>query len=87
MNNILLACGFVVFMFLFCFFWNRAMMKSYNNMEQQNRFKKFDFCTHINPISDLKLVGIENDGNSDYKVIDAIKKIQLPDELRIKKND
>lgn len=61
------------------------MMKQYEKVKHEH--KKINFGIYINNISCLKLVGTGIDGNSDHEVVNAIEKIKLPDNIRIKLNE
>lgn len=51
--------------------------------ERRVRLNNF-FEQEINSIEKLELVGVGNDANSDNEFICAVKKIDLPNEIRIK---
>lgn len=85
MNDIFMIIGFIVFLILFCVFWNKLMMIRYKKLKRE--YKKIDFGIYINNLSCLKLVGTGIDGNSDHEVDKAIKKIKLSNNVRIKLNE
>ena len=58
--------------------------------EGENEKKKMRsnfFRQEIDSINNIQLLGISNDGNSDFNFKQAVKKINLSDDIRIKIND
>lgn len=80
-NNIIIAISFVFVLVILCILWNHIMMKKYekNMIYQPN----FILETNVNEI-DLTLLGHEIDKNTDNKFIDAVQKIDISEDVRVK---
>lgn len=81
-NDIMVVIFFIIVMIVICKLWNFYMMKEYKKSRKNSL--GITYGLYINGIGKPKLVGVGNDGNGDYDVAKAIKRIELPDEVRIK---
>ena len=82
MKDIIIVIGFIVFVFVVCKLWNMYAMEKYKDI--QKRALKLVYGCYINSIGRVKLAGTGSDGNGDYDVSKAIKKIELPGDTRIR---
>lgn len=84
-EDIIIVICFVISFIVFCRVWNRWMMKKYERMKSENGdMKGIQYGSYIDNIKELELTGVGADGNSDYRVSEAIKKIKLPETVRMK---
>lgn len=81
-NEIVIAGIFIVGVIFLCKMWNMLMMKQRKkvNAIKENKVS----IVYVNDFGNLKLVGTGNDFNSDFEFIQAVKKVELPDEVRVK---
>lgn len=66
----------------YVFFGKEQKIKKYKRSEKARTISVF-FEQEINRIGNLEVVGTGSDGNSDVEIVQAIRKIVLPDELRV----
>ena len=86
-KDVFVVIGFILIIMLICKLWNIIMMKQYekeSNTEINNIIK---YGTYIEGFAKLELAGTGNDGNSDFEFKQAVKKIDVPDDVRIKVYD
>lgn len=81
-NDIIIVIGFIIAVIAMCKVWNLYTMKQYKK-SKENKLNITYGC-HINNVERPQIVGVGSDGNGDYDVVKAIKKIELPDDVRIK---
>lgn len=81
-NDVIVVIAFVIAVIGTCKLWNFYMMKLYKKSRECGLGMTFGF--YINNMEKTKIVGVGSDGNEDYDVAKAIKKTELPDEVRIK---
>lgn len=72
---------------IFYVFFDKRVKKRKMNMDRKNQLVREYYRQDMERIKNLTLMGIDNDGNSDYEFKQAIKKIILPDDIGIKKYD
>lgn len=80
--EIIAVVCFVIIFAVACVVWNLIMMKQYEKMQDEKL--NIEYSYYDNRKGSIELVGIDGDDNGDYDVSDAIKKIKLPDDVRIK---
>ena len=81
-NEIVIVIGFIFTIAAMCKVWNLYAMKQYS----ESKVKKIEL-TYGFYVDNLKFVEIEGTGNDeigDYDIAKAIKKIEMPDDVRIK---
>lgn len=81
-NDIMIVIGFVVLLIVVCKMWNFYAMKQYEKKKETRLSLTYGFYT--DNLEKLEIVGVGSDGNGDYDVVQAIKKAELPDDVRIK---
>ena len=82
MSDTTVVIGYIVIIFIMCKAWNWHVMKRYaKQKEKKLNFTKI-FCEKY--LEKIEIVGTGNDGNSDFDVLDAIGKIEFPNDARIK---
>lgn len=84
-NNIIIVMGFILVIIAICKIWNLYTMKQYLNSKKNKLGLKYSF--YAGSTKKLKIVGVGSDGNGDYDAAQAIKKIELPDDIRIRVNE
>lgn len=84
-NNIMIVIGFILVLIVICKIWNLYTMKQYLNSKKNKLSLTYGF--YVNSTEKLKIVGVGSDENGDYDVAQAIKKIELPDNIRIRVNE
>lgn len=84
-NDIIVVIGFVVILLVICNVWNLYAMKCYKKSKENRLSITYGF--YVDSAEKLEIVGVGSDGNGDYDVAKAIKKIELPDDVRIKVNE
>lgn len=84
-KNITIAIGFVIFVIILCKLWNIIALRIYkkNKFKMINNYNAIKYRTYIDGFDKLEVVGIGTDGNSDFEFRQAVKKISLPDDIRI----
>ena len=80
-NNIIIAIGFVLTLLILCIIWNQIMMKKYE--KDTIHQSRFILETNVHEI-DLTLCGQGIDKNTDNKFIDAVQKIDISEDVRVK---
>lgn len=81
-SDITVVIGFIIVTIIMCKVWNWYVMKQY--MKQRDNRLSFTQVFYEDDLEKIEIVGIGNDGNSDYDVSEAIRKIELPSDARIK---
>lgn len=84
-DDIIVVIGFVVVLAIICKVWNMYTMKQYEKSKENRLSLTYGF--YVDSVGKLEIVGVGSDGNGDYDVAKAIKKIDLPDDIRIKVNE
>lgn len=76
----------VVFMLLMiAYLWSKKLQRFKKKAEQNIRMSLCQFYeTEISNISKIELLAMEDDNNTDFKFIDAVDKIQINDDVRVK---
>lgn len=83
-ETVIVAC-FAVCVFGLCRLWNMLMMRQREKARIIKESKiSIMYEESIADFGDLKLEGTGNDSNSDYEFIQAVRMIELPDEVRVK---
>lgn len=90
-NDVKTVVVFIVIVAVICIVWNHLMMK-FERIEKEDKISKtkvskLKFNSCISDNKKLELMGIKPDGNSDYEVEKAIKKVALEENARIKINE
>jgi len=87
-KNIIIVICFIIIWALTCKAFNYVMMKKYKkNKKIENSVIGLSYGYYMDNIGKLRLAGAGGDGNGDYDVPKAIKKIELPDDVRIRVNE
>lgn len=84
-NDIVVVIGFVVVLIAICRMWNLYTMKQYKKSKANSLNLTYGF--YADNTKGLGIAGAGSDGNGDYDVAQAVKKIELPDDVRIKVNE
>lgn len=90
MSDVIVIVGYVIVVALLCIIWNKFMMRKYNFRSTQSSQVRnaILYCNnHIDQIKDLAIVGNGPDKNNDYKFIEAVRKISISNDTRIRLND
>ena len=82
MSDITVVVGYIIIIFIMCKAWNWLVMKQYTKQKEKKLSFAKIFCEKY--LEKIEIVGTGNDGNSDFDVLDAIGKIELPNNVRIK---
>ena len=82
-KDIIMVICFVIILMASCQIYHLFMMKQYQKAKISRGTGLFFGC-YMNHIEKLELAGIDDDENGDYDVRQAIKKIELPKDARIK---
>ncbi len=72
----------LIMIIAYLFFSKEQKIIRQNELEKRNTVLNF-FQKEINCMGNLEILGIGCDGNSDVEFIQAVKKITLPDNIRI----
>lgn len=83
MENIIIVINFVVVLVELCRLWSLCIIKQYKKQNNNKLNLKYSLYL-LNDKTKIELVGIGNDNNGDYDVSQAIKKIDMPNNRRIK---
>lgn len=83
-KNIIIVLGFVIAVIFLCKLWHMYVLKIYQKKEAKKSKQIMNYGVYIDSFEKLELAGIGNDGNSDYEFIQAVNKIHLSDDIRIK---
>ena len=81
-SDITVVVGNIIIIFIMCKAWNWHVMKQYTKQKEKKLSFAKIFCEKY--LEKIEIVGTGNDGNSDFDVLDAIGKIELPNNVRIK---
>lgn len=84
-NDVMVVIGFVIVLLVICKIWNLYTMKQYEKSKENRR--SFTYGVYVDSAEKLGIVGVGNDENGDYDVAQAIKKVDLPKDVRIKVNE
>lgn len=84
-NDIAVVIGFIVILIAICKMWNLYTMKQYKKLKENRLSLTYGF--YVDNMTRLGIVGAGSDENGDYDVAQAIKKVELPDDVRIKVNE
>lgn len=81
-NNIIIVSGFIVVLIGLCKGWNLYAMNQY----KKRRDDKLNLVYSLNMISEnkIEIEGVGIDENGDFNVSQAIKKIEMLNDIRIK---
>jgi septation ring formation regulator EzrA len=80
-----LLVGIILF-FSYVFF-NRKAKRQKKEIDMKNTLIRDFYKQEINCMEELKLVGTGNDGNSDFEFKQAVKKINMSNNIRIQLYD
>lgn len=86
---IVIVCYVVIVAFL-CIIWNKFMMRQYNLRNNQSSlvYNAILRCgSNIDQIKDFAIAGNGPDQNNDYEFIEAVKKISISNDIRVRLND
>lgn len=81
-NDITIVICFIIAVIAVCKVWNLYTMKQYRETKKKRLSITYGF--YSNSVEKPQIAGVGNDENGDYDVAMAIKKIELPDDVRIK---
>lgn len=81
-NNIIIVSGFIVVLIGLCKGWNLYAMNQYKKQKDD----KLNLVYSLNMISEnkIEIEGVGIDENGDFNVSQAIKKIEMLNDIRIK---
>ena len=82
-KDIIMVICFVIVLIASCQIYHLFMMKQCRKATIR-RGTGLIFGCYINHIEKIELAGIDDDENGDYDVCQAIQKIELPEDARIK---
>lgn len=87
-GDIIAVVVFIITLISVCKVFNLWVMKQYKKEQtlKENR-SKLTYGCYINNIEKLELAGVGDDGNGDYDISKAIKKIEMPNSVRIRVNE
>lgn len=82
------ATMFMLILIAFSCMYFQWEQKEVVKKRKDGRMKMQEYWKNeISQINELEVLGVNRDDNSDYPVADAIHKIKLPENARIKLND
>lgn len=81
-NEIMIVIGFVITVVAMCKLWNLYAMKQYGKTKADRLGLTYGF--YVDNMQSFEIEGTGNDENGDYDVGKAVKKIEMPDDVRIK---
>lgn len=81
-NEIVIVIGFIFTIAAMCKVWNLYAMKQYSESKEKKLGLTYGF--YVDNLKFVEIEGTGNDENGDYDVTKAIKKIEMPDDVRIK---
>mgnify|MGYP006967270966 CR=1 FL=1 len=82
MNEAITVIIFILIVVLMCKVWNWYSMKNYKKIEGNRLGLEYGF--YMDTLKKTEIVGVGSDGNGDYEVSKAIKKIDMPSDVRIR---
>lgn len=82
MNDIIIVIGFVGVLIGLCIGWNLYAMNQYKK-QKKNRLNLI-YSLNINGENKIEIGGVGIDENGDFNVSQAIKKIEMSNDTRIK---
>ena len=81
-NEIVIVIGFIFTVAAMCKVWNLYAMKQYSESKGKKLGLTYGF--YVDNLKFVEIEGTGNDENGDYDIAKAIKKIEMPDDVRIK---
>lgn len=81
--EIVIAIGFSVLVLFACKLWGIYVVKQYGKKKILIKSRELKPEYYSCDFDELTLAGVGDDGNSDYGFSQAVKKIQLPEDVRI----
>ena len=81
-NEIVIVIGFIFTIAAMCKVWNLYAMKQYSEYKEKKIGLTYGF--YVDNLKFVEIEGTGNDENGDYDIAKAIKKIEMPDDVRIK---
>ncbi len=81
-NEIVIVIGFIFTIAAMCKVWNLYAMKQYSESKEKKLGLTYGF--YVDNLKFVEIEGTGNDENGDYDIAKAIKKIEMPDDVRIK---
>ena len=81
-NEIMIVIGFILTVVAMCKVWNIYAMKQYKESKEERLGLTYGF--YVDKMKFVEIEGTGNDENGDYDIAKAIKKIEMPDDVRIK---
>lgn len=85
LNDIIVVIGFIILVIVLCKSWNLYTTKRYLKSKEYRLNLTYGF--YVDNMEKLEIVGVGDDKNGDYTVSQAIKKVDLTDDVRIKVNE
>ena len=81
-NEIVIVIGFIFTIAAMCKVWNLYAMKQYSESKEKKIGLTYGF--YVDNLKFVEIEGTGKDENGDYDIAKAIKKIEMPDDVRIK---
>ena len=81
-DEIMIVIGFILTVVAMCKVWNLYAMKQYSESKEKTLGLTYGF--YVDNMQFVEIEGTGNDENGDFDVAKAIKKIEMPDDVRIK---
>ena len=81
-NEIVIVISFIFTIAAMCKVWNLYAMKQYGKAKADRLGLTYGF--YVDNMQSFEIEGTGNDENGDFDIAKAIKKIEIPDDVRIK---
>lgn len=81
-NEIVIVISFIFTIAAMCKVWNLYAMKKYSESKEERLGLTYGF--YVDNMQFVEIEGIGNDENGDFDIAKVIKKIEMPDDVRIK---
>ena len=81
-NEIVIVISFIFTIAAMCKVWNLYAMKQYGKAKADRLGLTYGF--YVDNMQSFEIEGTGNDENGDYDVAKAVKKIEMPDDVRSK---
>lgn len=84
-TDIIIVGSFVIIVMILCKLWNILMMRQYDKAKavKMNKFSA-GYEVYTSSFDKLKLASIGNERNTDFEFIQAVRKIDMSSDVRIK---
>ncbi len=83
-KDVLIVLGFVIVVIMLCKCWNMIILNRFEKNKTIKNNNTLKYGTYIDSFETLELVGAGDDGNSDFEFWQAVKEIEVPNDIRIK---